>query len=288
MSQQFSARLAPHIRQFQRRVRRRLQVVRRELGAIRSNQIAATLAQLQPSDRAVLVHSSLSACGYISGGAPAVLAALHRWAGDRTLALPTHTYCYPRENGETPVFDVHTTRSVVGAITNCFLSNPDVLRSVHPSHSLAVRGPGGSALIHGHDRCETPCGPGTPYERLVEQDASVLMFGCGMEAYTLFHTAEDAAGVPYLYWPEPVAMRLLDRDGGIRSMRMWRQDMRVERRFAETVHWAEENGLLRRIRLGCGELLFIPHAARMHERLLEQLRRDPFFLVTDEAREQLT
>ncbi len=68
------------------------------------------------------------------------------------------------------------------------------------------------------------------------------MFGATMDSYTLFHTAEDAAAVPYLYMPEQVTLRTKGATVSVRSVQMWRQDMRVARRFAATADWLSEQG----------------------------------------------
>ncbi|HET7114128.1 MAG TPA: AAC(3) family N-acetyltransferase, partial [Pyrinomonadaceae bacterium] len=233
----------------------------------------------------LLVHSSLSACGSIDGGPATVISALRSWITDRAaLALPTHTWSYPDATGIAPVYDFTATPSVVGTITNHYWRQPGVVRSQHPSHSIAVSGPGAEDLCRDHELRETPCGPGTPYLRIAEGNSSVLMFGATMDSYTLFHTAEDAADVPYLYFPEQVTLRTRGADGTIRSVQMWRQDMSVARRFAATADWLAEQGLLVRRRLGLGELLFIPSARALHDRVVETMRRDPLFLVDEKAR----
>lgn len=233
----------------------------------------------------LLVHSSLSTCGSIEGGPATVVSALRSWISERAvLALPTHTWSYPDETGVAPIYDYTSTPSIVGAITNYYWRQPGVVRSLHPSHSIACSGPGAEELCAGHEFLETPCGAGTPYERIAEGNSSVLMFGATLDSYTLFHTAEDAAQVPYLYAPEQVTLRTRGKDGVIRSIQMWRQTMSAARRFAATVDWLAEQGLLERCKLGLGELLFIPNARALHETMVKTLRRDPLFLVDEKAR----
>jgi aminoglycoside 3-N-acetyltransferase len=237
----------------------------------------------------LFVHSSLSACGSIEGGPATVVNALKSWITDRAaLAMPTHTWSYPDKTGVAPVYDYTTTPSVVGTITNFYWKQPGIVRSLHPSHSLACNGPEAEKLCADHELRETPCGAGTPYQRIAEGNASVLMFGATMDSYTLFHTAEDAADVPYLYVPEQVTLRTKGADGSVRSLPMWRQDMGVARRFAETVDSLSEQGLLVRRKLGLSELLFVPSARALHESLVDTLRRDPLFLVDEKARPEVT
>lgn len=229
--------------------------------------------------RIVLVHSSLSACGFIKGGALPVIDALREWIGEATLAMPTHTYCYPNSDGDCEVYDGSQTSSRVGALTEAFWRRPGVLRSQHPTHSLACEGLGAEELIAGHDMCKTPCGKNTPYQKLVENDASVLMFGVSLSAYTLFHTAEDDAEVPYLYESKPYVLKLRAANGEVSELRMRRQDMSIARRFGEIASWLEARGLLLRRRLGKGELLWIPSATVVHHEITAELRRNPWFLV---------
>jgi aminoglycoside 3-N-acetyltransferase len=134
-------------------------------------------------------------------------------------------------------------------------------------------------LVAGHEKCDTPCGRDTPYERLVKQDAAVLMFGATMNSYTLFHTAEDAAMAPYLYESQPIKLRLRGWDRHEREMMMRKHDMTIARTFTAKDRWLEEKGLLRRIKLGWGDLLLLPHSRQVHEAVVEQLRRDPWFLA---------
>ncbi len=237
----------------------------------------------------LLVHSSLSACGSIDGGPATVISALRSWITDRAaLALPTHTWSYPDATGVAPVYDFKATPSVVGTITNHYWRQPGVVRSQHPSHSLAVSGPGAEELCRDHELRETPCGAGTPYLQIAEGNSSVLMFGATMDSYTLYHTAEDSAEVPYLYMPEQVTLRTLSTDNVVREVPMWRQDMSVPRRFEATADWLVEQGLLVRRKLGLGELLFVPSARALHERVVEEMRRDPLFLVDEKARAEVS
>ena len=110
------------------------------------------------------------------------------------------------------------------------------------------------------------------------------MFGVSLDKYTLFHTAEDAAGCRYLYEQKPIVVRTADGAGSEIRVRMRRQDMNVKRRFADTAELLAVNGLAHRARLGRGHLLFIPSARAVHEFVVERLREDQYFLVNDDYR----
>jgi aminoglycoside 3-N-acetyltransferase len=269
-------------------LRRAVRHARRSLTQLDEADIRTALQAFGPFTQSILcVHSSLSACGTIRGGPATVVKALREWIGENTLVMVTHTYCYPDETGAAPLYDPATTPSRVGAISDWFWRQPGVLRSLHPSHSIAAAGPLAEKLCAAHELTDTPCGPGTPYQRMIHEDASVLMFGARMDAYTLFHTAEDAAKVPYLYLPEQCTLKIKAPDGSIRTVLMWRQDWTVPRSFICKDTWLEQRGLLKRQKLGRAELLFIAHARAAHETIVAELRRDPLFLVADSARPEL-
>lgn len=246
---------------------------------ISQNQLETTLLALTRNRRRVLlVHASLGGCGYIAGGARTVIETGQLLS--ETLVMPTHTYCYP-ENVETigPLCDPKTTPSLAGMITEHFRRLPETVRSIHPTHSLAALGKEAAVLCTGHELCDTPCGRGTPYEKLIELDACVLMFGTSLNTYTLFHTAEDAAECPYLYYPEPYRLRVLNADRRQCEIHMRRQNMSVARRFTEMDTLLEREGLLERRTIGRGELLYLPSSRQVHSFVVDQLRREPFFLV---------
>jgi aminoglycoside N3'-acetyltransferase len=262
-------------------LKRRQRSVRRRWHPLTGEDIRRVLETIHPPPcRILMVHSSLSQCGTIAGGADTVIAELRRWLGDGGhLAMPTHTYCYPSPDGRVPIFDPARTRSQVGAITNCFWRRPDVVRSIHPSHSLAILGPRAQEFCAGHQNCRTPCGAGTPYDRLIQAHAAVLMFGATLHTYTFFHTAEDAAEVPYLYEPRTYALRYRDSARRLRLTMTRRQDFTVSRCFAERADWLADQDLLSRHRLGTGELLYLPHALHVHTQTTEMLKHDSGFLL---------
>jgi aminoglycoside 3-N-acetyltransferase len=271
------------------KVKSTLRHTRRNLTRLNEGDIVHALQDFGEFTQSTLcVHSSLSACGNIKGGPQTVVDSLRAWIGsDRTLVMVTHTYCYPDENGSVPVYDPAATPSRVGAISDYFWRQPGVRRSIHPTHSIAAIGPLAEELCADHELCDTPCGRGTPYEKLLQHDASVLMFGATMNTYTLYHTAEAAAKVPYLYEPNQYTLQIKDANGAVKPFLMWRQDFHVARSFAERAAWLEQRGLLKRQKLRRGELLLIPHSLDVHRGVVEELAHNPNFLLDNNAREKV-
>lgn len=262
--------LRTKLKRFAKRIALRTRVVQ-------DTALVAALDNLGVRDLSLLlVHSSLSNCGYLSMGAGGLLREIKSRC--ETLCLPTHTYCYGLPGEPPPVFDPNNSGSLVGAISDVFWREEGVSRSLHPSHSIAVKGIGAEEICKGHELAGSPCGERTPYEFLIKNSASVLMFGCTLNTYTLFHTTEALMGCDYLYYPEPVLMRFVGPKG-VAFTEMKRQDMRVPRRFSEMEDELFQLGLLRRVVLGKGKLMFIPNSKDVHNYLASRICEYPKYLV---------
>ena len=171
----------------------------------------------------LLVHSSLSALGYVVGGVNAVIAALRDVIDPTgTLVMPSHTWESMDSGCRT--FDVRLTPGCVGAIPELFRSLPGVKRSLHPTHSVSAVGPDAAWLIDDHERAPTPCGEGTPYAKLLDRNGQILFLGCGLESNTEFHTIEALTNSSYLMRDETEQFNIID-DVGRRQVLPFRRHM---------------------------------------------------------------
>lgn len=159
----------------------------------------------------VLVHSSLSALGWVCGGAPAVVDAFREVVTDEgTLVMPTHTgYTDPVDWSNPPVPDewieriretmppyrpaVTPTRGM-GVIPECFRTYPDTLRSDHPAVSFAAWGAAAEAIVTDH-ALDYRLGENSPLARVYELDGDVLLLGVGHDRNTSLHLAEHRADI---------------------------------------------------------------------------------------------
>ncbi|NMB73860.1 MAG: AAC(3) family N-acetyltransferase [Myxococcales bacterium] len=135
----------------------------------------------------------MSAFGRIQGGAETVIESLKALVGPEGLVVMP---AFPidgtgREHlSRDPLFDVRNTPSTMGAITEAFRKRKDVFRSLHPTHSVCAWGSRAEEFVAGHEQAATPFGEGTPFARLVEQNALQVWFGCRLWAITLYHAFE--------------------------------------------------------------------------------------------------
>jgi aminoglycoside N3'-acetyltransferase len=108
--------------------------------------------------------------------------------------------------------------------------------------------------------------------------ATVLMFGVTFAYYTPFHTAEWDSGSEFAYVPGELNwLRVVDEAGKLRDCWSRRQGRTVPR-FKEAGDFLERAGLVRQVPLGRSRLLFVPDCAKVHDLLVERLRKTPDFL----------
>jgi len=141
----------------------------------------------------ILVHSSLSSLGPLAGGPDAIFAALDETVGaSGTVCLPTFTYSTVDAN---PPYDLRSTPSRTGELTNLFLRRPGAVRSGNASHSLAATGRRAEYII-ADDADYSPCDMRGAFGKLYQLDAKVVMIGCGLAPNTTLHAVEDWANLP--------------------------------------------------------------------------------------------
>ncbi|HEV3093354.1 MAG TPA: AAC(3) family N-acetyltransferase [Solirubrobacteraceae bacterium] len=143
----------------------------------------------------MLVHSSLKAIGPVEGGAAAVIAALERTIGVAgTLIMPTFNFGFC--SGET--FDVRSTPSQMGVLTELVRTDPRARRVRHPIYSFAVLG----ALAEEAARLRnfSSYGADSLFAKLVEWDAKIMVIGLSYNnSMTFFHYVEEMEGCKYRY-----------------------------------------------------------------------------------------
>ncbi len=152
----------------------------------------------------ILVHSSLSSLGWVEGGADGVTEALIAAVGpDGTVLFPTLTGSPNDSPASPPVFDVRTTPCWTGAIPEAARNRPDAVRSLHPTHSVAAIGKLARWFASGHGLVRTPCGFGSPYDKLADVGGKIVLVGVTQSVNTSFHMAEEIVDVPYVLLDRP-------------------------------------------------------------------------------------
>ena len=188
---------------------------------VQKTEVPATIDSLQADLRALgirsgmvlLVHSSLSAMGWVCGGAVAAIVALQKVLGATgTLIMPTHSTdltepsqwknppvpesWWPVIRATMPAYhpDLTPTRSM-GVIAETFRKQKGVLRSAHPHHSFCAYGHQASHITTNHS-LEFGLGEESPLARTYDLSGFILLLGVGHDSNTSMHLAEYRATFP--------------------------------------------------------------------------------------------
>lgn len=192
----------------------------------------------------VLVHSSLSSLGWLEDGPESAVRALLEVVGpDGTVVVPT---LVPALRGLRPLFDIEKSPSEMGRLTEEVRKWPGAIRSNHPTHSVAAVGRLAAEITADHEKASGPNSPwgpkalgfDTPWDRLRELNAWVLLLGVGFNRCTILHHAQARYKAAHenvtktTPWPDFDFTRMGDRLeslGIVRSARIGNAECRLAR-----------------------------------------------------------
>ena len=238
----------------------------------------------------ILVHSSLSSLGWVDGGANTVIDALMESVGEEgTLLFPTLTRSQDDSPEDPPKFDARNTPCWTGAIPEASRSYPGALRSLHPSHSVTAIGRLAEWFTSSHQFTRTPCGCGSPYDKLADIGGKIVLIGVKQNCNTSFHMAEEIAGVPYVVHDVPMDLVMTDMNGDPVEMRGLRMHAgiflgeKAGRDYNALEPQMIEQGICRIGRVGEAEVR-IMDAMLQRKFLVNLLLRDPLAVLGEKQR----
>jgi aminoglycoside 3-N-acetyltransferase len=230
-----------------------------------------------PRDGALIVHSAIAPLSRNGFRAEAMIEALLEHLADGNLFMPTMTWrtVTPTQ----PLWDEMLTPSHTGVLTEVFRTCYATARSIHPTHSVAGRGPAAPTLLARHHIDDTPVSGNSPYGLMRDYQTFILLLGVGLECCTAIHLAEETIAPDIYVWPEErtEVYECRDRHGRahqVRTRRHWRLD-RDFPRFAPR--------LARQRLLKIGEIAGCPYAIVA----MRDLLREVFAALIDDARATL-
>ncbi len=159
---------------------------------------------------------------------------------DVTLAMPTfflgsNFNAYEHYKDGKHVFDVRKTVSEMGLLSEIFRINPNVKRSIHPTHSICAIGPLADQLIRNHHLSDTTCGDDTPFAEMIKYRTMILGIGTKSgNALTQIHSAEDImkSNYPIPLYTGIIPVKCIDELGNniIYNLRVKNPEYEIDRK----------------------------------------------------------
>lgn len=142
----------------------------------------------------LLVHSSYKSIGEVEGSGETVIDSLMEYMKDGLLVFPTHTW---RDvNADNPKFYVDSSPSCVGILPDLFRKKEGVIRGLHPTHSLAAIGKDAEEFLRDSHLYNTPCSRKSPYGKLLDRKAQIMLLGVTHSSNTFIHGVEEWVNIP--------------------------------------------------------------------------------------------
>ncbi len=171
-------------------------------------------------DETIMIHSSMKSIGEVEGGADTVVDAWMEFFSKGLLLTPTHTWA--QMSDEYSVFNPATEPACVGILPNIFRKREGVVRSLHPTHSIAAYGNRAKEYIKGEENATTPCPPGGCWDRLRTENAKILLLGVTHIRNTYIHSIEEVFDVPERLTEKPTDLQIVMPDGSMKQVAMYR------------------------------------------------------------------
>lgn len=228
----------------------------------------------------VMMHSSPITLGIFKGkqtSAEMVEALLRPLEEKGTLVAPAFNFDFCKGK---PFNRQKSPSKNMGVLSEVIRRFPGAERSRHPMQSVSAIGE------FSKDICErdTPSAYsiGGSFDRLLELDAKMLLFGVRFNAASFFHYAEEKLQVPYRYF-KTFAGEYVDEDiSEQREYKMYVRDLDLNPQLdLHSLEAAmESEGKLRKSKLGMGEIIVF-YFKDFYETACEMLEKDLLFFLSN-------
>jgi aminoglycoside 3-N-acetyltransferase len=149
-----------------------------------------------------------------------------------TLLLPTYpnrkisSYEYLSAGN---VFDIRRTPSYTGILTEFARRQRNAVRSLHPTKSVCAIGRHAEAITATHQNSPWPYDQGSPYYKLIAQNAKIIGLGVWTQYLSFVYCVDDALKEDppvRTYYPQKFAVRCVNYEGEEVMVETYAHDMR--------------------------------------------------------------
>ncbi len=224
----------------------------------------------------LLVHSSYKSFGEVDGGPQTVMRALEAALGvEGTLVMPTFNFDF---NKGVP-WDVRTTSSRMGVLTELVRKDPRAKRVFHPFYSFAILGKHAGML--GSLRYKSAYERNSVFGKLRDLDGKIMVIGLSYtNSMTFFHHIEQMEGVDYRFLKQFTG-EVTDWDGTTKvdtfEMLVRDIDQGVITEVDPMGALMEKAGVIKSAKIGEADVKLMK-ANEVYEFTAREMKRDPHLL----------
>src|SRR5574339_918011 len=225
---------------------------------------------------ALLVHSSSKSFGPVDGGPQTVVDALEKALGpEGTLIMPTFNFDF---NKGQP-WDVRSTPSQMGVLTELVRKDPRAKRVFHPIYSFAILGKHAEML--GSLRYKSSYERNSVFGKLRDLDGKIMVIGLSYtNSMTFFHHIEQMEGVDYRFLKQFTG-EVTDENGRTYTdtfeMLVRDIDKGVMTEVDPMGELMEQAGIIQSAKIGEADVKLMK-ANEVYEFTAREMKRDPFLL----------
>lgn len=227
------------------------------------------------------MHSSLSSFGHVEGGAETVVQAfLEILGGDGTLAVPIfRSYFWGMPD---QVWDRDNSPSLMGKISETVRTWPGARRSHHAPHPVAAVGLMAEDLTERYNKSDFA--PDSPFARLLELNAWIMLVGVDYNSCTMIHLAEERLEVPYRRWVELTGTVIEDGVATSKTYSFLKRHPGVRNDFLPLGKRMEDAGLVQKETIG-KSLIRCFRSQDLYDCVIRSLKEDPLYLISSDSKE---
>jgi aminoglycoside N3'-acetyltransferase len=232
----------------------------------------------------LLVHSSYKSLGPVDGGPLTVIRALELALdtdGDGTLIMPTFNFDFNKGQA----WDVRSTPSKMGVLTEIVRQDPRAKRVFHPFYSFAILGRHADML--GGLRYKSAYERDSVFGKLRDLDGKIMVIGLSYnDSMTFFHHIEQMEGVDYRFLKQFTG-QVTDADGNTYTdtfeMLVRDIDQGVLTMVDPMGNLMEERGVIKSAQIGEAAVKLMK-ANEAYAFTAREMRRDPHLLYRIEKK----
>lgn len=230
----------------------------------------------------VLVHSAYKSLGGVEGGPQTVIdALLELLTAEGTLIMPTFNFDFNKGHP----WDVRSTPSQMGILTELVRQDPRARRVFHPIYSFAIIGKLADFLTR--ERYKSSYERKSLFGKLRDVDGKIMIIGLDYtHSFTFVHHVEELEGVDYRYM-KAFTGQVTEEDGRTYVDTFYMMVRDLDKGVITEVNpmgaLLEARGVVKVGKIGDATVKLMK-AAEAYPVIAEEMKRDPFLMYQIEKK----